>query len=81
MLAHLFAGRLRIAATQHREQMSMCCDSGSCRFRTTAVTVVDRLHLAETGKGGLKQPVSRRIGDRAVEGKREPVEIVRLIND
>jgi hypothetical protein len=29
----------------------------------------------------LKQPVSRRIGDRAVEGKREPVEIVRLIND
>jgi hypothetical protein len=38
------------------------------------------LHLAQTGKRGLQNAISGRLGDPGVEGKREAVELVGLIN-
>ena len=81
MPVHLITRSLGITATKHCQQPPVSLDSGPGRFRTAAVPIVDGLHLAEAGEGGLQHAILGGIGNSVVEGERELIELVRLVDD
>ena len=80
MPTHLLTRPIGITPTKHVQQRPMPLHRSPGGCRTAAVTVVNGLHPAQAGEGGLQYPVPGCLGDCVVESQCELIELVRLVN-